>query len=114
MYEEGEGLDEDESEEYTAMLPKTLNDLPGGGLSNGSMVTVQSQAQHFCCTIILSQEASSPINEALKNSTVSRMTLTQKHSLICSFWKTRDWKLLLRNQKRNRTRESARLLSSVS
>lgn len=51
MYEEGEGLEEDEKEEYEPMLRYPLADLPGTGLTNGSILYVQSQAQHFSCRL---------------------------------------------------------------
>ncbi|GIL75048.1 hypothetical protein Vretifemale_4869 [Volvox reticuliferus] len=53
LYEEGEGLEEDEVEAYTAMLPRTLASLPGGGLRHGSILTVQDQSQHFGVDIII-------------------------------------------------------------
>ncbi|GLI62191.1 hypothetical protein VaNZ11_004782 [Volvox africanus] len=53
LYEEGEGLEEDEVEAYTAMLPRTLTSLPGGGLRHGAILTVQDQSQHFGVDIII-------------------------------------------------------------
>ncbi|GLC36066.1 hypothetical protein PLESTB_000169600 [Pleodorina starrii] len=53
MYEEGEGLDEDEVAAYAALLPRTLSALPGGGLRHGSVLTVQDQSQHFGVDIII-------------------------------------------------------------
>lgn len=56
MYEEGEGLEDDEREEYEEMLVKPLAALPGNGISNGSIVTVQSQIQHFSCKLVISHQ----------------------------------------------------------
>lgn len=56
MYEEGEGLDEDEIEEYQRLLPQTLVQLPGGGLKNGSIVTVQDQSQGFSVDLIITHQ----------------------------------------------------------
>ncbi|KXZ51045.1 hypothetical protein GPECTOR_14g32 [Gonium pectorale] len=53
LYEEGEGLEEDEVEAYAAMLTKTLAQLPGGGLRHGTILTVQDQSQHFGVELIL-------------------------------------------------------------
>ncbi len=47
MYEEGEGLDEEEVAESRAHLPKTLAELPGGGLGHGSTFQVTDQAQQL-------------------------------------------------------------------
>ncbi len=56
MYEEGEGLEEDEVEANRALLPRHLADLPGGGLRHGSIVTVQDQSQHFHVEVIVSHQ----------------------------------------------------------
>ncbi|GIL50913.1 hypothetical protein Vafri_6998 [Volvox africanus] len=53
LYEEGEGLEDDEVEAYTAMLSRTLASLPGGGLRHGSILTVQDQSQHFGVDVII-------------------------------------------------------------
>ncbi|EFJ49068.1 hypothetical protein VOLCADRAFT_104505 [Volvox carteri f. nagariensis] len=53
LYEEGEGLEQDEVEAYTALLPRTLAELPGGGLRHGSILTVQDQSQHFGVDVIV-------------------------------------------------------------
>jgi hypothetical protein len=56
MYEEGEGLEEDEVEGYRALLAKALADLPGGGLRHGSILTVQDQSQHFHVEVIITHQ----------------------------------------------------------
>eukprot|EP00798_Chlamydomonas_sp_ICE-L_P025935 gene25935-11613_t len=56
MYEEGEGLDEDEIASYSAMLTKPLNKLPGGGLVHGSIVTVSDDSQRFSLELIFSHK----------------------------------------------------------
>lgn len=45
IYEEGEGLDEDEIEENQAKLPKPLSALPAGGITNGTCFAVDDQSQ---------------------------------------------------------------------
>jgi ubiquitin-like 1-activating enzyme E1 B len=45
MYEEGEGLEEDEREANAAMLPKVLAELPGGGVKGGAVLSVSDQSQ---------------------------------------------------------------------
>jgi ubiquitin-like 1-activating enzyme E1 B len=44
-YEEGEDLDEDELEFAAANLPKTLANLPGGGLGHGVVLSVMDNSQ---------------------------------------------------------------------
>ena len=56
MYEEGEGLEEDEKEEYEALLSKPLGSLPGTSLVNGSILDVQDQLQQFSCQIVILHE----------------------------------------------------------
>ena len=53
VYEEGEGLDECEIEEYRVMLSKQISELPGDGWKNGAIVQVSSQAQQLVCTVVL-------------------------------------------------------------
>ncbi|MEW5318053.1 MAG: hypothetical protein WDW38_009306 [Sanguina aurantia] len=53
LYEEGEGLEDDEVASYAAMLSTPLSSLPGGGIRHGSQVTVQDQAQHFSVELLL-------------------------------------------------------------
>ncbi len=47
LYEEGEGLEDDEVAMYNSLLPRTLNALPGGGICSGSTVNVQDQLQNL-------------------------------------------------------------------
>lgn len=44
-YQEGEGLDPDEIDDYTVSLPKTLASLPGGGIKNDSVILVDDFSQ---------------------------------------------------------------------
>ncbi|PNW82850.1 hypothetical protein CHLRE_06g296983v5 [Chlamydomonas reinhardtii] len=53
LYEEGEGLEEDEEAAYAALLPRPLRDLPGGGLGHGAILTVQDQSQHWGVDVII-------------------------------------------------------------
>ena len=54
MYEEGEGLEEDEVEANAALLPRALALLPGGGLGHGSILNVSDESQHFSVELIIS------------------------------------------------------------
>ncbi|CAD7698859.1 unnamed protein product [Ostreobium quekettii] len=56
LYEEGDGLEDDELEMYSSWLPKTLSALPGGGIGNGAIVDVQDQSQHFSVKIVVSHQ----------------------------------------------------------
>ena len=49
----GEGLEEDEVQEYAALLPRPLASLPGGGLRHNSIVTVQDQTQHLNVDLLI-------------------------------------------------------------
>ncbi len=40
-------------EAYSALLPRPMAQLPGGGLRHGSILTVQDQAQHFGVDVIV-------------------------------------------------------------
>ncbi|KAG2449988.1 hypothetical protein HYH02_000092 [Chlamydomonas schloesseri] len=53
LYEEGEGLEEDEVAAYAALLPRPLAELPGGGLGHGAILTVQDQSQHWGVDVII-------------------------------------------------------------
>lgn len=53
LYEEGEGLEDDEVASYAAMLSRPLSSLPGGGIRHGSQVTVQDQLQHFSVELLV-------------------------------------------------------------
>ena len=56
MYEEGAGLEPDEVEAYSRLLPQVLQDLPGGGLGPGCIVDISDQAQAFSAQIIVSHQ----------------------------------------------------------
>lgn len=56
FYEEGEGLEEDEEEEYQGMLETVLTALPGGGIQDGSTVALHSQNQYLHCKIIITHQ----------------------------------------------------------
>lgn len=56
MYEEGEGLEEDEVAANAAHLPKHLAGLPGGGLGHGVICTVEDQSQGFSVELIISHQ----------------------------------------------------------
>ena len=43
LYEGGDGLDEDEVENYAALCKRTLPQLPCGGLNDGDLITVQDE-----------------------------------------------------------------------
>ena len=47
MYEEGEGLDPEEAAESAVYLPRTLAQLPGGGIVGGSSFQVSDQMQQL-------------------------------------------------------------------
>lgn len=53
LYEEGEGLEEDEVAMYASLLPRTLAALPGGGVRGGSMVGITDQLQNLNVRLIL-------------------------------------------------------------
>lgn len=53
LYEEGEGLEEDEVAMYTSLLPRTLATLPGGGVCGGSIVGVTDQLQNLHLRLIV-------------------------------------------------------------
>lgn len=53
LYEEGEGLEEDEVELYSSLLPRTLDALPGGGLRSGSTVNVKDQLQNLDVQVVI-------------------------------------------------------------
>jgi len=56
LYEEGEGLEEDEVEMYAAMLPRPLSGLPDGGLKHGSILAVTDELQHFKINLIIAHQ----------------------------------------------------------
>jgi ubiquitin-like 1-activating enzyme E1 B len=53
LYEEGEGLEDDEIEMYQALLKRPLAQLPGGGLGTGSIVAVKDETQCFNLELII-------------------------------------------------------------
>ncbi|GMH42425.1 hypothetical protein BSKO_10344 [Bryopsis sp. KO-2023] len=55
-YEEGDDLDEEETQENAAMLPHALEKLPGGGIKDGSIVAIKDQSQNFEVEIIVSHK----------------------------------------------------------
>lgn len=56
MYEEGEGLEEDEVRSNAALLPRVLRDLPGGGVQHGALLTVEDQEQHFSVDLLVEHQ----------------------------------------------------------
>jgi hypothetical protein len=57
MYEEGEGLDAEEVQEYENYLPMVISELPAGGIKNGTMVRITDQRQHLDFEIMVGHEA---------------------------------------------------------
>ena len=55
-YEEGADLEEDEVEANQKLLAIQLNRLPGGGITNGSIVMISDQAQDFSCQMVVSHK----------------------------------------------------------
>ncbi len=53
MYEEGEGLEEDEVEAFAALLPKPLAALPGGGVQHNSVLMLSDQSQDFSVQLMV-------------------------------------------------------------
>uniref|UniRef100_A0A7S3RAN3 SUMO-activating enzyme subunit n=1 Tax=Dunaliella tertiolecta TaxID=3047 RepID=A0A7S3RAN3_DUNTE len=64
MYEEGEGLEEDEVETYRALLPRAISKLPGGGLQGGSILNVSDESQHLKFDMIIQHQEDLPEEEA--------------------------------------------------
>ena len=56
MYEEGAGLDEDEVEENRRHLSTVLASLPGGGLSHGSIASIQDNAQSLHVQVVITHQ----------------------------------------------------------
>ena len=59
-YEEGADLEEDEVEANQKLLGIPLDQLPGGGITNGSIVMVSDQAQDFSCQLVVTFKVCSP------------------------------------------------------
>ena len=55
-YEEGADLEPDEVAANAKLLPTALDDLPGGGLKHGTIVSVSDQAQDFNCQLVISHK----------------------------------------------------------
>jgi len=53
VYEEGDDLDEEEQEQYRKNLECALKDLPGGGVTKGTTLTVQDLLQEFACEVVV-------------------------------------------------------------
>jgi len=47
LHEEGDGLDEDEMEQYEALGARVLTALPNGGVVNGSILSISDYSQNF-------------------------------------------------------------------
>lgn len=62
-YVEGEGLDADEAEDSRKLLPRTLAQLPGGGLVHGTIVSVQDQSQSVDFELIISHQVGAVITK---------------------------------------------------
>lgn len=57
IYEEGPDVEDDLAENYRRNLPKTLAQLPGKGIRNGTAVTVSDEAQQFSVTVYVVHKA---------------------------------------------------------
>lgn len=57
-YEEGEGLEEDEVEANAALLPRVLSELPGGGVVDGTILTLDDQSQCFNVDLVVQHRVS--------------------------------------------------------
>lgn len=55
FYEEGDDLDEDEVEEYSKFLPKTISTLPGN-VAHNTRLEVTDSAQNLKVTLVLQQQ----------------------------------------------------------
>ncbi|KAF5837889.1 hypothetical protein DUNSADRAFT_3722 [Dunaliella salina] len=64
MYEEGDGLEEDEVASYRSMLPRAISKLPGGGLQGGSILNVSDESQHLKFDMIIQHQEDLPEEEA--------------------------------------------------
>ncbi|KAK9841863.1 hypothetical protein WJX81_007903 [Elliptochloris bilobata] len=56
MYEEGEGLQDDEVAANAALLPRVLADLPGGGLGHGVLAVVRDQSQDVTLQLLIEHQ----------------------------------------------------------
>lgn len=57
LYEEGEGLEDDEAAANAALLPRPLADLPGGGLGPGALAVVRDQSQDVSLQLVIEHQA---------------------------------------------------------
>jgi ubiquitin-like 1-activating enzyme E1 B len=59
-YEEGADLDPEEVADNAKLLTLPLDQLPGGGIRHGSIVSVSDQAQDFNCQLVISHKVTTP------------------------------------------------------
>ena len=57
LYEEGEGLEDDEAAANAALLPRPLAELPGGGLGHGVLANVRDQSQDVSLQLVIEHQA---------------------------------------------------------
>ena len=57
LYEEGEGLEDDEASANAALLPRPLAGLPGGGLGHGALAIVRDQSQDVSLQLVIEHQA---------------------------------------------------------
>ena len=57
LYEEGEGLEDDEAAANAALLPRPLADLPGGGLGHGALAVLRDQSQDVSLQLVIEHQA---------------------------------------------------------
>ena len=56
QYDEGEGLEADEIEDYAAYLPEKMIDLPAGGAVHNTVLEIQDQRQHVKLQMLISHQ----------------------------------------------------------
>lgn len=61
-YEEGADLDPDEVVANQRLLPVLLDQLPGGGIKHGSILSISDQAQDFSCQMIVTHKVHRPVD----------------------------------------------------
>ena len=57
LYEEGEGLEDDEAAANAALLLRPLAGLPGGGLGHGTLAVVRDQSQDVSLQLVIEHQA---------------------------------------------------------
>ena len=57
IYEEGEGLEDEEIETYGSYLPIILAEHKSGGIKDGTIVSLMDQTQHFNLSVIIHHKA---------------------------------------------------------